>query len=155
MRASGILAGGLALIAAGVALMLVVGRLDRSFETNGEWIYFTGRNEEGERIAYSGAAFPGASAGALSCASCHGRDAEGGRHRMFMLVMDAPDIRWSTLAADAHEGGHDGAYDLATFRLAAVEGRHPDGEPLSDLMPRWQLSNRDLADLAAYLQSLD
>ncbi len=155
MRAIGVLIGGLALIAAGVTLMLVVGQLDRSFESNGERIYFTGRNDEGERIAYSGAAFTGMG-GALGCASCHGGDAEGGRHRMHMLVMDAPNIRWSALTAEAHEeGGHEGQYDLATFRLAVVDGRHPDGEPLSDLMPRWELSESDLADLAAYLQSLD
>lgn len=157
MRAGGVLVIGLAMIAAGVALVLVVGRFDRSFEMNGERIYFTGQNDAGERIAYSGAPFTGMGPGALSCASCHGRDAEGGRHRMHMLVMDAPDIRWSALAAGAHEeeDGHEGEYDLATFRLAVVDGRHPDGEPLSDLMPRWQLSEKDLSDLAAYLQSLD
>jgi cytochrome c oxidase subunit 2 len=156
MRAGGVLVIGLAMIAAGVALMLVAGRLDRGFETNGERIYFTGRNEAGERIAYSGAPFTGMGSGALSCASCHGGGAGGGRHRMHMLVMDAPDIRWSTLAAEAHEeGGHEREYDLATFRLAVGGGRHPDGEPLSDLMPRWQLSEKDLTDLARYLRSLD
>lgn len=75
---------------------------------------------------------------------------------MHMLVMDAPDIQWSTLAAEA-EGGHgeSGTYDLATFRQAVVVGEHPGGEPLSDLMPRWQLNDRDLAALAEYLQSLE
>jgi len=159
MRSSGVLIGGLVLLAGGVALMVVASGLDRSFDTNGERIYFTGSNEQGEPIAYSGAAFPGASSGALGCASCHGGDAEGGRHRMHMLVMDAPDIRWSALAGEAgreHDNDDEhGEYDLAAFRRAVVEGRHADGEPLSDLMPRWRLSDGNLADLAAYLQSLD
>lgn len=44
---------------------------------------------------------------------------------------------------------------LASFRVAVVDGQHPDRQRLSDLMPRWELSEGDLADLAAYLQSLD
>jgi hypothetical protein len=35
-----------------------------------------------------------------------------------------------------------------------VEGLHPDGEPLSRDMPRWRIGDWDLADLAAYRQSL-
>jgi mono/diheme cytochrome c family protein len=48
-----------------------------------------------------------------------------------------------------------GSNDLAAFRRAVVEGRRADGAALGDLMPRWLLSDRELADLAAYLQSLD
>jgi mono/diheme cytochrome c family protein len=35
-----------------------------------------------------------------------------------------------------------------------VEGQHPDGEPLSNDMPRWNMDDQDLDDLADYLQSL-
>ncbi|MDA1004461.1 MAG: hypothetical protein O3B31_14140 [Chloroflexi bacterium] len=77
-----------------------------------------------------------------------------------MLVMDAPDIRWATLTRaeaagdDDHDDEH-GECDLAAFWRAVVDGRHPDGAPLNDLMPRWQLSDADLADLADYLRTLD
>ena len=47
----------------------------------------------------------------------------------------------------------DARYDFETFRTAVTEGRHPDGELLSDDMPRWEISEADLADLADYLQS--
>ncbi|GMU39344.1 MAG: hypothetical protein AMXMBFR23_02100 [Chloroflexota bacterium] len=144
------------MVVVGIALAVAGSTLDHRFETNGERIYFTGRNEEGQRIAYAGGATSGLTmAGGLNCASCHGGNAEGGQHRMHMLVMDAPDIRWSTLMAEA-EGGHGASatYDLATFRGAVVDGLHPDGEPLSDVMPRWQLSDRDLSALASYLRSL-
>ena len=130
-----------------------------SFDSSGERIYFTAINDQGERIRYRGGPDLGGMmmGGYLTCASCHGPDARGGVHVMHMQTMDAPDIRWSALAAheeeEAHEDEHEG-YDLETFRLAVVEGQHPDGEPLSSDMPRWQMDDRDLADLAAYLQSL-
>jgi hypothetical protein len=82
---------------------------------------------------------------------------------MHMQVMDAPDIRWSTLASDAH-GGHGGddehaeseiAYDESSFILAVIEGRSPSGERLSTDMPRWQMSDSDLTDLIAFLKTLD
>lgn len=158
MRTRGVAVIGLALLATGLVLMGLASNPGRTFETHGERIYFTGRDEGGARIAYEGTPFRGMPAGALSCAACHGGNAEGGRHRMHMLVMDAPDIRWSTITAEAASGGEhgrSGEYDLAAFRRAVVEGQHPDGQPLSDLMPRWKLSDRDLADLVTFLQSLD
>jgi len=131
-----------------------------SFDSNGERIYFTATNDRGEQIPYRG----GPDVGMMmmgqtyACASCHGPDARGGLHVMHMETMDAPDIRWSALAAMAaeEEGVPPGqaSYDLAAFRLAVVEGQHPDGDTLSDDMPRWNIDERDLADLADYLQSL-
>lgn len=142
---------------------------DGAFASNGERIYFTGTSERSGDIDYSGGPDAGMMmmGGQLSCASCHGPSARGGRHQMHMETMDAPNIRWDALAAheadevDGHEegaGDHteaEGDYTLATFRLAVVEGKHPSGEPLSEDMPRWQMSDADLRDLAAYLQSLE
>ena len=97
--------------------------------------------------------------GRLTCASCHGTDARGGVHMMPMQVMDAPNIRWETLAEhggephEAEDGTDEAGYDFETFRTAVTEGRHPDGESLGDDMPRWEISETDLADLAEYLQS--
>lgn len=156
MRATSVLVGGLALLAAGIVLLAMSGSGDRRFETDGERIYFTGRNETGQRIAYRGGAASGMMmATGLACASCHGGNAQGGQHRMHMIVMDAPSIRWAALAADAESETAHGPYDLEAFRRAVVEGKHPDGEPLSDLMPRWRLNDKDLAALATFLKSLD
>lgn len=137
---------------------------DGSFDSNGERIYFTSSSDRGDAIDYVGG--PGGGGlmmgGQLSCASCHGTDARGGRHRMHMEVMDAPNIRWVALSAesDHDEDGdeadeHDETYGVSTFRAAVIDGVHPDGEPLSDDMPRWQLSEGDLRDLIDYLQSFD
>ncbi len=81
---------------------------------------------------------------------------------MHMEVMEAPDIRWSTLVAEGHEGEdhadeeeHGEGYDLETFRRAVVEGEHPDGDELDRDMPRWRMSDQSLAALQEFLESLD
>ena len=139
---------------------------DGAFGSNGERIYFTATSERGTEIDYTGGPNPGGMmmGGRLSCASCHGTDARGGVHTMHMQVMDAPNIRWEALAEHSGEPDEDedetdeahndeGSYDFETFRTAVTEGRHPDGELMSDDMPRWEISEADLADLADYLQS--
>lgn len=79
---------------------------------------------------------------------------------MHMQVMDAPDIRYEALSGEADEHGGDehsqggGEYTLEDFRQAVIEGKHPDGEPLSQDMPRWEMKEQDLADLFAFLKSL-
>lgn len=138
----------------------------RRYASNGERIYFTGTNAQGERIPYRGGPrFGGMMGGwSLSCASCHGENAGGGVHIMHMDVMDAPDIRYSALSGesdehgepgetDGHTDGH-GEYDLAAFRRAVVDGKHPNGDDLKREMPRWQLNDDDLSDLFEYLKSL-
>ncbi len=132
------------------------------YESNGERIYFTATNDQGDRISYRGGQnFRGMmGGGSLACSSCHGPDARGGIHTMHMDVMDAPDIRYSTLSGEVDEHGdenhadeHDD-YDLDAFRQAVVEGKHPDGDYLSREMPRWQIYDEDLVDLFVYLKSL-
>ncbi len=78
---------------------------------------------------------------------------------MHMQMMDAPDIRWSSLIGDEEEGlegeeDHHEGYDLEVFRLAVVEGEHPDGDLLSQDMPRWIMTEDDLEALSAYLMAL-
>lgn len=137
-----------------------------NYASNGEQIYFTAANENGQHIRYSGGpAIGGMMMGAyndLACVSCHGADGRGGLHTMHMDVMDAPDIRIGALSseeegehadASAHADQHAG-YGLEDFRRAIVEGTHPDGEPLNRDMPRWQMNDDDLSDLFEYLASL-
>ncbi|HEX6302642.1 MAG TPA: c-type cytochrome [Anaerolineales bacterium] len=133
---------------------------------NGERIYFTGTNAQDERIPYAGGPnFGGMMMGSyLNCAACHGPEARGGEHVMHMQVMDAPDIRYSALSGEAEghadeEGDLEHAeehadYDLEDFRLAVVEGQHPDGEPFDKDMPRWQMGDDDLSDLFDFLKSI-
>ena len=101
-----------------------------------------------------------------ACAACHGPDGRGGQHVMHMQTMDAPDIRWSVLSGEMEgehggetetESGHgdgDSGYDFDKFRLAVVEGKHPDNTSLSSNMPRWNIGDEDLADIMDYLKNL-
>jgi hypothetical protein len=80
---------------------------------------------------------------------------------MHMDVMDAPDIRYSTLKGEGDEHGRDethgdehGGYDMDDFHLAVIGGVHPDGEPLSRDMPRWLINDQDLIDLFEFLKTL-
>ena len=95
----------------------------------------------------------------LACVSCHGVDGRGGVHPMHMQIMDAPDIRYSTLSGEDNEHGDEhgdehSEYDIEAFLQAVVYGRHPDGSPLNLDMPRWQMSDDDLVDLLDFLKSL-
>ena len=122
---------------------------DGVFDSNGERIYFTATSDRGKDISYSGG--PSSKGwmmmyGQLACASCHGPDARGGVHSMGMMQqMDAKDIRWKTL---------EGEFDTEKFRLAVEEGKDPDGTQLSIDMPRWNMSDGDIADLIDYLKTL-
>lgn len=131
---------------------------------NGERIFFSGTNQQGERIRYrQGPNFGGMMMGTyLTCASCHGPEGRGGIHIMHMTRMDAPDIRYAALAGDQdehvesesdHQDEHS-QYDIRDFRLAVIGGKHPNGEPLSPLMPRWEMSQDDLADLFEFIKSI-
>ena len=134
------------------------------FDSNGERIYFTATNDNDQRIPYTGGPnFGGMMMGMgtnLACVSCHGSDGRGGLHTMHMDVMDAPDIRFAALSneADGHgddeHGDEHSEYDLEAFRLAVVEGKHPDGDELNRDMPRWRMDDKDLADLLMFLESL-
>jgi hypothetical protein len=76
---------------------------------NGERIYFTATDEEGERISYRGGPnFGGMMMGSyLTCSTCHGPEARGGTHFMHMQVMDAPDICYKALQGEVGEHGVD------------------------------------------------
>jgi len=159
---------GIFLTACGVVFQGNSGRTSYDYEpgsqesvSNGERIYFRATNNSGERITSSGGPrFGGMMSGNfVTCASCHGPEAQGGAHVMHMTTMDAPDIRYVALSGEEGEhsegGGEEhGEYDLETFRLAVVEGKHPNGDSLSTDMPRWQISDADLADLLAFLKEI-
>lgn len=135
-----------------------------SFDSNGKQIYLSATSKNGTSITYTGGPSTGMmmTGGNLTCASCHGVDAKGGKHIMQMEVMDAPDIRWIALSNDHHEMGDAGnktltpakAYDFEDFKNSVENGKHPDGDVLETDMPRWKMSDADLTDLMNYLKSL-
>ena len=130
----------------------------RDYASNGERIYFTATNDQGEYISYTGGqTFGGMMGDRLACVSCHGEDGRGGLHWMHMQQMDAPDIRYSALINDHDEDAEEmpmDEYELDTFRNAVVLGQHPDADSLNSDMPRWEMRDADLADLLDFLKTL-
>lgn len=130
------------------------------FSSNGQQIYFTATDQSGQRISYTGGpGFGGMMMGAyLACADCHGADARGGVHYIHMQSVDAPAIDYAALVQMLQEdtGAAPGpaGYTLAAFRQAVVEGKDAAGDSLDDVMPRWQMSDADLADLLEFLKTL-
>ena len=94
-------------------------------------------------------------ANAVPCANCHGQDGlgrpEGG------LV--PPNIQWSELTkpyGHVHPNGRKhGPFDARTLQRAISSGTDPAGNALESTMPRYQMSDRDMKDLIAYMRKLE
>lgn len=131
-----------------------------NFASNGERIYFTATDNDGNYIPYTGGpAYGGMMMGsALACVSCHGPNGRGGVHPMHMQTMDAPPITYDALVQMMMEesGGtpQPAGYTLEDFRRSVILGQHPDGDQLDQDMPRWQLSDQDLSDLFDFIKTL-
>ncbi len=142
------------------SLILIMAGCVRSYDTNGERIYFTATSESGNYISYSGSIRMMHS---IACANCHGADGKGGRVHMMMWSFETPDITWDHLTSEEHheEGNNTEEheehppYTEETIRQAIIEGINPAGEPLDDVMPRWRMSQNDLDDLIEYLKTLE
>jgi hypothetical protein len=128
------------------------------FDSNSERLYLTGTSSRGTRMIPHGVGpMPGGGNHTMmrgdSCAGCHGADRQGGRLAMRLGPVTPP------LTPAALAGGHDGrddghahaAYTAATLARAITEGVGPGGYPLDPAMPRWSMSEADLANLVAYL----
>ena len=71
-----------------------------------------------------------------------------------MWAMTAPDIRYVALSNMSELKGRQRPYDIDDFRQQVENGRHPDGAAVEAGMPRWQMSDPNLADLFAFLKAL-
>lgn len=82
-----------------------------------------------------------------ACANCHGKDAGGG---------DGPMISWSMLTSNAKmENMPKYAYTAPAQVVSAfTTGVRPDGTPLKNAMPRYQLTPQEAAAVVDYLQAL-
>ena len=109
----------------------------------GRRLFEDGLNARGELVRALTGMPPSPLVGAqAACGACHGSDARGSAA--------APDIRWKALAIS----GAAAAYSERSFARAVSEGLGPSNTLLSTAMPRYSLSNPELAAIAAYLRSL-
>jgi cytochrome c oxidase subunit II len=84
----------------------------------------------------------------LTCVNCHGSEGHGGRVTILMETFDIPNITWLELTAD------DPPYTEDTLKRAITQGVDPAGDSLKYPMPRWQMSDPDLNDLASFIKTL-
>lgn len=124
------------------------------YVSNGQMIYFTGRNDRGQRIPFEGGPMWLYAHGG-GCAACHGPDGRGGAP--VMMVAEIPgDIRYSHLTEEEHEEGEEHPpYTDELIKRAITLGLNPAGEPLDLAMPRWRMSEGDLDDLILFLKTLN
>ena len=90
----------------------------------------------------------------LPCMQCHGPEGRGGVE----AGITVPELRWERLSAPYGVPGplnrHRPPYDSKSLRRAVHEGMDSGGYRLSPVMPRYFMSEGDLADLIEYLQIL-
>ena len=112
----------------------------------GRQIFTTGLGASGQHVAFTGGssrfrAKPG------GCAACHGPDAKG-RH---FGELTTPNITYTAL-----RGGAMARYPSDEAVLTAIRsGKDEEGQPLSTLMPRWQLTDAEGKALLEQLKALD
>ncbi len=122
----------------------------------GKQIYVHGESESGTPInaivSRGGAAI---AASILPCVGCHGDDGKG---RPEGGVVPA-DITWNKLTASyGHEhayGRSHPAFDEKSVAVAIITGQDPANNSLDAAMPRYDMSQADMADLIAYLQYIE
>lgn len=147
-----LISGGLVLLLAGCGMGMddATDYGARDFSSNGETIYFTGRNQSGSTITYRGGTMH-AQMHNTTCASCHGDDRQGQRLYPKFWVVAPPLTRHSlTEEHDDSHGDHE-RYDKNSLKLAISQGLDPAGNALNTAMPRWDISDSDMEDLISFL----
>jgi mono/diheme cytochrome c family protein len=138
---------GLALVALYVGLLALTtgdfGLWGSRFRANGERIYATATSDSGQPIVAEMGALVMSTPG-VACADCHGPDGRGGTVWMMMGAFQAPDIRYTILTAEAHEGAHEEhpPYNDELIKRAITQGIDPAGTPMAFPMPRWRMATR-------------
>lgn len=151
MKGATVLITAILLIAAGIAgfifvnsyLLAPAALTGASYSSLGEQIYFTGIGENGP-ISFTGGPHWLYMMGG-SYVSCHGEDGRGG-FVIMMTSITAPDIRYGELIEEG--------MDEEEIAEAITEGRH-EGEELSPVMPRWQMSKKEVEAVIDFLKELD
>jgi hypothetical protein len=138
----------------------------------GEAIYLRGVLPSGAALqAMRDGGVLGAKGADAACVNCHRRSGLGSTHQSTGIGISAASNQIPPIAGRylfEHNAGHDDAnlpyvdgmrsnrspYTPATLARVLREGVDPDGRTLSNLMPRFAISDAELASLIAYLNAL-
>lgn len=122
-------------------------------EKRGKQIYVHGTSPSGREIfAYLGDASLEVPGSAMTCVNCHGPDGQGKPEG----GVAPSNISWEALTKPygvTHPNGRKHPpYTERALELAITRGLDPAGNKLLNVMPRYQMSREDVADLVAYLK---
>lgn len=74
---------------------------------------------------------------------------------MMFSGVDVPDIRYSTLTTSRSENGTTTAgWTDADIVRVIRDGTEPDGQRIKSPMPRWAMTDMEVAEVIAYLKEL-
>jgi len=147
----------------GIAGMFVVSglfggpSLAGTFSSTGQQIFYTGATDSGPipRTVAGGGMTGLGMMGNVACVDCHGEDGRGGRVGMMFGSVDIPDIRYSTLSTThSEEATTIPAWTDSDIVRAIRDGVEPDGQSLKAPMPRWAMTDAEIADVISYLKEL-
>jgi len=131
------------------------GAQPQEYVSNGQMIYFAGRNQQGQGIIFNSEPMWLYMHGG-TCANCHGVGGRGDGAPAMKGTEIPGDIRYSHLTEVEHEEGEEHPpYTDELLKRAITLGLNPAGEPLDLTMPRWRMSDQDLDDLIQYLKTLN
>lgn len=118
----------------------------------GERIYLTGIGADGAIPRTGGVGRMGSG----GCITCHGEDGQGGEVGMMMRFIDAPAITYEDLTGthDEHDSEAEAPWTDADIARVIRTGVEPDGDRLDPIMPRWEMSDREMDALIDYLKTL-
>ena len=124
-------------------------------QRRGKQIYLQGTSASGKEIlAYVGDSSLEVPGSALPCANCHGLDGQGKPEG----GVDPSKLTWEALTKPYGLTHADGRkhppYTERGLELAIRRGTDPGGNKLLSVMPRYEMSREDLADLIVYMARL-
>lgn len=94
-------------------------------------------------------------ASSFPCASCHGRNGQGKAERGVQPSQITRDALTRPYTVKEAAGRKRPPYTLSSFRNAVRTGKDAGGNALAEAMPRFSLTDKQLADLWAYLAIVD
>jgi ABC-type branched-subunit amino acid transport system substrate-binding protein len=121
----------------------------------GKQIYVLGTSASGKEIfAYVGEGSIEVPASSMACANCHDLDGQGKPEG----GVTPSKLNWEALTKpygiEHADGRRHPSFTERGLELAITRGTDPAGGRLLNVMPRYQMSKEDLADLIAYLKIL-
>ncbi len=94
-------------------------------------------------------------ASGFPCASCHGQTGQGTPERGAIPAELSRGALTRPYTVRTSSGRVRQPYTLSAFRVAVRDGLDPGGQALSEVMPRYTLTERQLTDLWNYLSVMD